>query len=103
MELRYDDPTDQERAAYKQAQKVLERYAIELHQQTPDTVELSREARCLLLDWFMPQQAKAIDPNISDVVRSLLGKTHRPTLMLCGGPGFCTTCITSTLQRGSCG
>ena len=83
-EWRYDDPTDQERAAYARAQKVLERYAVELHQQQPATVELSREARCLLLDWFMPQQAKAIDPNISDVVRSLLGKTHAHALRWAG-------------------
>jgi hypothetical protein len=84
LEPRYDDPTDQERAAYASAQKVLERYAVELHQQQPATVELSRDARCLLLDWFMPQQAKAIDPNISDVVRSLLGKTHAHALRWAG-------------------
>ena len=84
LEPRYDDPTDQERAAYAHAQKLLERYAVELHQQQPATVELSREARCLLLDWFMPQQAKAIDPNISDVVRSLLGKTHAHALRWAG-------------------
>jgi hypothetical protein len=32
----------------------------------------------------MPQQAKAIDPNISDVVRSLLGKTHAHALRWAG-------------------
>ena len=63
---------------------MLERYAIELHQQQPDTVEVTREARCLLLDWFKPQQAKTIDPNISDVGRSLLGKTHAHALRWAG-------------------
>ena len=47
-------------------------------------MELSADARRLLLDWFKPQQVKALEPNVSDVVRSLLGKTSAHALRWAG-------------------
>lgn len=84
LKLSYDDPSDAERAAYARAQKVLEGYAVALHQQAPATVELSTDARCLLIDWFEPQQRKALQPNVSGVVGSLLGKTSAHALRWAG-------------------
>lgn len=82
--LRYEDPSDQERQAYKQAQETLTDYALKLHQRAAETTELSLGARRLLLDAFHRHQRTALAPDTPQVISAMLGKTSGHYLRFSG-------------------
>ncbi len=84
LELQYEDPTEMEKMAYSNAQKTLADYALKLHQRHPETIEVDKEARRLLIDWFHGHQLQALAPTTSSVVSALLGKTSAHAMRLAG-------------------
>ena len=84
LDLRYEDPSAEERKQYANAQQVLADYALNLHNRPPTTTELSTDARRRLIDWFSTHQQQALATDTSSVVSALLGKTGGQAMRLAG-------------------
>jgi len=84
LKLSYQDPTPQELADYNRAKQVLADYAMKLHGRPAARVELSQEARRLLIGWFDVHQNTALLKSTPPVVTSMLGKTSAHALRLAG-------------------
>jgi hypothetical protein len=75
LDLRYDEPSDEERSEYAKAQATLAEYALKLHEREATTIELSHGARRLVVEWFNTHQVTALAPSTPQVVSALLGKS----------------------------
>jgi hypothetical protein len=84
LDLQYDDPSEEEKSAYRKSQEVLADYAMKVHARDAMTIELSPEARRLVVEWFNAHQLKALAPTTPQVISALLGKSSAQAHRIAG-------------------
>jgi len=84
LQLRVEDPSEEERAAYAKAVQLLQDIAGAYFTLAPTTYELDSSARKLFVPWFRQHQLRALSPATAGVVASMLGKSSAHALRLAG-------------------
>ena len=84
LELRDEDPPDEDIAAFEAAESTLRRYAEKLFALPYRTYHFSTEARKRFHAWFREHQLTGQLPGTPSVIKALLGKTSAHALRVAG-------------------